>query len=231
MKTILLLISALTTVALAILPASAVNYADSGGTTDFVDPWGDITSVDVNNDATTLTFKINTEASPDAVANNWRHYYIGISEGLFGGVGGNLSSSAYGRPIQMSVGGLDFALLSYPGFNGYDRETWNGASWTQTGGNPASWDPSGVTITVALSTLGLSSGNTFQFDVWTSNNSGGSVYDALSDAVARGYNTGPFDTGPNALSYTVAAVPEPATCALLGLGALAMISRVRRNAR
>src|SRR5436190_4166742 len=90
--------------ALAVLPANATSYGDGSG--DFTGgSWGDISSVDVNNDATTLTFKINTVGSPDAAANTWHHYYVGISEGLFGGAGGNLSASLYGRNIQMSVGG------------------------------------------------------------------------------------------------------------------------------
>jgi hypothetical protein len=232
MKTIPSLISALTTLALAILPASASSYGDATG--DFTaGSWGDMTSVNVNNDATTLTFKINTAGSPDLVANTWHQYYIGISEGLFGGVGGNLSTSSYGRNIQMGVGGLDFALLSYPAFSGYDRFTWNGASWVSgSGAGLASWDPSGVTINVSLAALGLSAGNTLTFDVWTSDSGSDTVLDALSDVTPRGFNANPFNTGAGALSYTVSAVPEPATCTLMVLGALVMIRRVfSRNAK
>ena len=223
MKTFLLLTTA---IVLAALPAAAANYTDA--TNDFnAGSWADITSVDVNNDATTLTFKINTAGSPDVVANTWHHYYVGISENLFGGVGGNLSTSPYGRNIQMSVGGLDYALLSYPAYSGYDRFTWSGSAWVSgSGAGLVSWDATGVTINVALADIGLPGGGSFTFDVWTSTSGSDTVLDALSDSVTRGYNSNPFDTGANALSYT-AVVPEPSMAALLGLGALALLRRAR----
>jgi hypothetical protein len=83
---------------------------------------------------------------------------------------------------------------------------------------------------VPLASLGVSAGDTFKFDVWTQS-AGNSVLDALSDSTVRGFQNNPFDTGANALSYTVA-VPEPTTGALMGLAALAMFCRaVRRHGR
>jgi hypothetical protein len=102
---------------------------------------------------------------------------------------------------------------------------------TFAGNGSTSWDATGVTITALLSDLGLSAGNTIRFDVWTSTAGTDTVLDALSDTTPRGFNSNPFDTGPNALSYTVA-VPEPTTGALMGLAVLAMICRaVRRHGR
>src|SRR5206468_2873636 len=100
--------------------------------------------------------------------NNWYNYYVGISENLFGGVGGNFNAAGgYGKNIQMGVGGMDFVLASYPSFGGYDLKTWNGSSWNQASG-VASQNSTSVTIPVALSALGLSAGNNFTFDVWAS---------------------------------------------------------------
>jgi hypothetical protein len=228
MKTIPVILSTLAAIASAALPASADSYGDATG--DFTGgAWGDMTSVVVNNDATSLIFKINTAGDPDLVANTWHHYYVGISTGP-STPGGNLSTTSYARNIQMSGDGMDFALLSYPAFNGYDRFVTSGSGPTMTfsGTGSTSWDATGVTITALLSDLGLSPGNTIKFDVWTSDSGGDTVLDALSDATSRGYNTTPFDTGANALSYTVA-VPEPTTGALLGLGVLAMIARAVRS--
>jgi hypothetical protein len=227
MKTRRAILSTLAASVLVTLPVSADTYGDATG--DFTGgAWGDITSVVVNNDATTLTFKINTAGDPDLVVNTWHHYYIGISTSL-NSPGGNLNTTPYNRNIQMSVGGMDFALLSYPAFNGYDRfvTAGNGPAMTFSGTGTTSWDSTGVTITAQLSDLGLSPGNTIGFDVWTSDSGTDTVLDALSDTVVRGFNNSPFDTGAGVLSYTV--VPEPTTAAFVGLGVLALICRSKRR--
>lgn len=205
------LLAALT---LATLTLNAAVYTDAsgdftGGNSDL-----DISSVTVNNDATTLTFTINLVGNP--MNNNWYNFYVGISENLFGGVGGNFNATGgYGKNIQMSSGGMDFVLASYPSFGGYDLKTWNGSAWTTSPGT-ATQDSTSVTIPVSLSALGLAPGNTFKFDIWASDSGADTVLDALSDNVARSWNSSPFDTGPNALSYTVA-VPEPGALALVGI--------------
>ena len=212
---------------LAGLSAGAANYSDAsgdftGGNSDL-----DIASVSVANDATTLTFTINLVGNPQN--NNWYNYYVGVSENLFGGVGGNFNApGGYGKNIQMSAGGMDFVLASYPAFAGYDLKTWNGASWNQASGT-ASEDSTSVTIPVALAALGLSAGNSFKFDVWTSDTGADTVLDALSDGTARSWNSNPFDTGQNALSYTVTQVPEPTSGVLLGMGALILVRALRRS--
>jgi hypothetical protein len=220
--------SILAALTLGSLPLNAAIYNDvtgdfAGGNNDL-----DISSVTVNNDGSTLTFTINLVGNP--MNNTWYNFYVGISENLFGGVGGNFNASGgYGKNIQMSQGGMDFVLASYPAYGGYDFKTWNGSAWT-TGPGTASQDSTSVTIPVALSALGLSVGNTFTFDLWASTSGGDTVLDALSDNVGRSWNSNPFDTGANVLSYTVVAVPEPSACALLGI-ALAMLggSRLKRK--
>jgi hypothetical protein len=92
----------------------------------------------------------------------------------------------------------------------------------------ASEDSTSVTIPVALASLGLSPGDTFTFDVWASTSGGDTVLDALSDGTARSWNSNPFDTGQNALSYTVA-VPEPAFISLFGLAGIVLACRCNRR--
>lgn len=212
--------------ALTLKAATSYNDASgdfTGGNSDL-----DISSVVVNNDGTTMTFTINLVGNP--MNNNWYNYYIGISENLFGGVGGNFNATGgYGKDIQMSNGGMDFVLASYPAFGGYDLKTWNGSAWT-TGPGTASQNSTSVTIPVALSSLGLSPGNSFKFDIWASTSGADTVLDALSDNVSRSWNSSAFDTGANALTYTVA-VPEPGVCALLGIAAVIFGRHARRGVK
>src|SRR5258706_5957281 len=89
---------------LGILPLNAAIYNDAtgdftGGNSDL-----DISSVTVNNDATTLTFTINLAGNP--MNNTWYNFYVGISENLFGGIGRNINASGgYGKNIQIRQGG------------------------------------------------------------------------------------------------------------------------------
>jgi hypothetical protein len=108
-----------------------------------------------------------------------------------------------------------------------------------------------ATITLPLSSLDLSVGNSFYFDVVSSYTSPGgqAAYGALDNT---GYlpesdnNYTPWDGtsyydsatssgttfGSPATLYTVQSVPEPATYALMGLGVLTMIQRgVRQKIR
>lgn len=202
----------------------AATYLDAPG--DFTGNSAlDMTSVVINNDATTLSFTINLLGDPTAA--NWYNYYVGISRNLFGGVGGNLNGpGGWGKNIQMSVGGMDYFIGSYPFWGGYSLLTWNGSSWTTTTGT-ASQNSSSVSFSVSLASLGLSLGDSFWFDVWTSTSGADTVLDALSDTVVRTWNSAAFDTGNNFLTYTV--VPEPSTAALLGLAVLMPILRRERR--
>lgn len=207
--------------------ARAASYGDAVG--DFTGGIGalDITSVNVNNDATTLTFTVNFAGDPTAAS--WYNYHVGISENLFGGAGGNMNSTGgWGKDIQMSQGGMDFWVGSWG--TGSSLYAWTGSAWNWISGPATSEDSSSLTLTVALSDLNLTAGNSFKFDVWTSDTGSDIVLDALSDTTARSWNSTPFDTGSKWLSYEVAVVPEPGALSLLGLGAVAGILR-RRNCR
>jgi hypothetical protein len=176
--------------------------------------------VSVVNDASTVTFTINLAGDPTTA--DWYNYYIGISENLYGGTGGNLNATGgWGKNIQMSTGGMDYFVGAYPYYAGYSLLTWGGSAWTTTTGT-ASENSSSATLSVALADLGLSPGSSFTFDVWTSDSGADTVLDALSDTAARSWNSDPFDTGPDGLAYTVQAVPEPAAAWLLLSGAAAL---------
>ncbi len=214
--------------ALAALPAKATVYTDATGDTDTAGAL-DMTSVSVVNDATTLTFTFNLAGDP--TAQNWYNYGINISKNLFGGVGGNGNAAGgWSMDNQMSVGGMDYFIGAYPSFAGYDLRVWDGVSaWNNPGGGASSQNSTSVTVPVALSALGLSVGDTFTFDAWT-HSSGNNIFDALSDTTFRSWNGNPFDTGANALSYTVV-VPEPTSLALIGLGSLFLIVRRKVSVR
>src|SRR6267142_2146319 len=106
MKTIPCVISTLTALALAILPASAATYSD----------------------ATSLNFTINLAGDPTPY--NWMNYLVGISKNLFGGVGGDANATGgWGTDIKMSSGGMDYFIGAFPGFSGYSLKTWDGVSY------------------------------------------------------------------------------------------------------
>ena len=222
-------ISALALLTFAATSRAATSYNDPGGVGDFTGGSGfmDISSVTVDNDANNLIFTINLGGDPTTAS--WANYLVGIVHPAMNASGGNLNGpGGWGTDIQMSVGGMDYFIGAYPYWGSSQILTWNGASWITASGNASGETTSSASFTVPLAALGLSAGNTIHFDVW-SQSSGNSVLDALSDGVARSWNNNPFDTGQNALSYTV--VPEPGICAMLGLGSLLLIRRVRSGKR
>jgi len=221
MKTILLTGLVVGALGAAASVSRAATYGDATG--DFTGGVGalDMTSVVINNDATTLSLTIHLAGDPNTA--NWYNYYVGIS--AVEGFGGNLNGpGGWGKNIQTSNGGMDHFIGAYPFWGGYSLLTWNGSSWVTTTGS-ASQTSSSVNFSVSLASLGLSLGNTFKFDVWTSTSGADTVLDALSDTVARSWNSAPFDTGGNFLTYTL--IPEPGTLTLLGFGAL-IIGGIRR---
>jgi hypothetical protein len=220
--------------ALAGSPALAANYADTLG--DNGGGFLDITSVDVNNTASRLSFTINVAGDPSDAANNWGTYLIGISRNLYGGVGGNINGTGgWGKDIQMSVGGMDYFVGSWlDSGTGTELHTWDGTQWnTQDatwGANPDNiailLGTSSVTISLDFAGLGLNPGDTFQFDVYASANANTAI-DASANPVLLTWNNDPYDSGANVSSYTVENVPEPSTLLVFGLGALLAGVRLR----
>lgn len=210
--------------------AAAATYNDATGDLLGATSWAthlDITSVEVNNTATDISFKINLAGNPTG-GTSWGEYQIGIDSILGGATSGVVPN---GRPITMSIGGMDYWIRSWD--TGAETYHWNssGPFWAQ---DNATWAPpsaiqlpsktaSSVTLTTTLASLGLSFGDSFSFDV---SSSGGTPTDSAVDAlanpdptVASGDWVTAYDSGLNVYSYTV--VPEPTTIVLGVLGVAA----------
>ncbi len=256
MKTIPPIVCSLATLVLALPSANCTTYNDATGD-NYGGPEVDISSVVINNDANNLTFQINMNPAANIGVNHFANYEIGIKIGS--GAGGQTAINgtfgtgvpAAGNPYGNSVGissGENFFIgnfLDSPGNFSGGAQLYSyaaAAGWTQIGstapiteiytGTPSS------TFSLPLLSLGLSSGSSFQFDVWTTFGSPQSAYDALDNPnIPPGtapYSGGTYDAataaGSSLATYTVTA-PEPATSALMGLGVLVMLGRrFRRNA-
>jgi hypothetical protein len=214
--------------------AKATSYGDATG--DVIVPGSpfphiDIVSVDVTNDATKLTFKINVAGDP--VATDWGKYMVGIDSAP----GGDPANNGWGRPIGMATG-MDYWIGSWvDGGNGAENRNWNGASWGLQSAtynpNPDSLaiskDNSSVTLSLNFAGLGLGNGSTIFFDVYSSGGGGGDgAVDALGNPSPSISDWGNYyNSGSNINSYTLV-VPEPASISLLALGGLAGMRRRRR---
>jgi hypothetical protein len=220
--------------------ASATVYTDA--TADNYGPtYVDIDNVVVTNTATDITFQINLNSTAnlnhvDGNGNFDRHYgkyQIGVQTGP----GGNTAiMNDYGNQIGISSG-VDYSILGWadniaapttPGGSpqGYDQTFhWNGSGWDVVAGfssspfvdTPTVITDTSVSYTIPLSALGLSAGNSFKFDVWTTFAGGGqSAYDALGKSTlttdpGTPYGSAtPYDSatspGSTLLSYTVQSV-------------------------
>lgn len=211
-------------------PAFSATYLDSSGETIFGGIL-DITSVDVNNTATALSFKINLAGSP--VATDWGKYLIGIDSTA----GGDPSGNGWLKPIGMSSG-MDYFVGSWvDSGNGAEIRNWTGA-WNLKSAtyspNPdalgISKDATSVTLTFDFAGLGLAAGSTSAFDVYTSGGGGDGAIDALGNPAQTIAGWADYyNSGASVLTYTIPAVPEPALGALLGMSSLMFLRRATRR--
>ena len=181
MNTKALLLTTLT-VATFGFSARARTHGDTAGDIFPPDTILDITSVEVNNTATLLTFKINLVGNP--VATDWGKYMIAIDS-----TAGDTTGNGWGCPISMSSG-MDYFVGSWvDSGNGAEIRKWTG-SWNlqsatynpNPDGLAISKDASSVTLSFQFAGLGLALGNSFNFDVYTSGGGGGdSAIDALGN--------------------------------------------------
>lgn len=207
--------------------AGAAIYNDTVGDNFDGNAHMDITSVEVTNTATDITFKINLNG--DIAATNWGKYLVGIDTN--GGTGdvGNPVGNPWGRNIRMSAG-MDAFIGSWVDSGGGAQPwTYAGGSWTQNGQYGPALAQFSTTITVPLASLNLSLNQTINFDVYSSGGNGGDSANDAAGNLAQSTNgwSGPYDSGQNVLSYTIA-IPEPVSMASIAtIGGLALIRRRR----
>jgi hypothetical protein len=209
-----------------------------------------ISSVAVTNTNSNISFTINTTAPMAS------YIFYEVELQIAGQPVGDtsLTNNPYTAPNVGISSGVNSLLNTYGSYmqGGYDSYTWS-AGWNHTGGTQYSAGGTGdtfATLTVPLSQLGLSIGNSFLFDVVSSytNPTGQSAYGTLDSA--GGYpaetdnsykpylGTNDYDSATDASSnfntgasrYTVAAVPEPASLGLVCLSGL-MLGVRRRQAK
>lgn len=223
----------------AFLPAQATVYSDSSGdlNTSPGDNFSGFTHLDligaeITNNATDIFFTIAVSQSDITSPNNWGNYMIGIDSVAGGSTTGGNPGNAWTRPISMSSG-MDYWLGSWVnGGGGQQVWSWTGSSWSGPVSSGVSIAGNSVTFSTSLASLGLSPGNTFSFDVYSSGGGGSdSAVDALADPSISVSTWGQaYDSGSSVYSYTVTPIPEPATLASLALlGSLMGLRLVRRR--
>lgn len=223
--------------------ASADVYADNTGNHlaggdlhDFFQSQGfdhlDIASVEVTNDSQYLYFNITTVGLVSDT--NWGKYIVGIDTGVNAGDNSTDPGSwnrnvDWGRGITHFLGTWadDGGALQFGGeIRAFDGANWNllGATWNGDS-NISGTSAAGQMIQVEFAALGLSIGDTFEFDVFSSGGGADPGVDHLSrsDFATDGWGT--QSIAGDFLSYTL--VPSPSGLALLGLGGLAAARRRR----
>ena len=159
----------------------------------------DITSVEVTNDASNLTFTVTVRGFSD-----WTKYLIGIRTAV--AASSSTTGNLWGRNNTYAEG-INFQIASWVdngggvGFSQYASNAWTSTSGasidlTQIVSNKVSW-------TVSLASLGLSLGDTFKFDVGTTGGGGGDPFvDVASRGDASTSGWGSASTSGALLSYT-----------------------------
>jgi hypothetical protein len=224
----------------------------------------DISTVTVSNDASNLymTIALNPYSNIGTSGTNsdyYADYEVGIqtnpSTGQTAinteyGTGDPTVGNPYGSNIGISTG-MNYFIGSYlagPSYSGgaqlYSYSSAAGVGWTQLGSTASITEVTGngsgtggsLSFAFPLSALGLASGGSFNFDVWTTYSGGQGAYDAL-DNVGTGSATAPYSgasydsaTAPGSTfastMYTVS-VPEPASLGIICACSLLLGTRRR----
>lgn len=220
---------------LGTLSAALATFAIAGSAsaTIFTDPTGDLfnsgdvhmdlTAVEVTNTPSTVTFRIEVAAaainSPD-----WAKYQVGIDTGAVTGDATTPNGNPWGRLVSMSDK-MDTWIGSWVDGGGGAQSWVHTGSWAQTNSAAVSIAGNSTSFTFNIADLGLTPGQTFNFDVYATGGGPDGANDALSVATQASSNWNvPFQT-TTPLSYTLV-VPEPTTLGLLaGAGLLCLRRR------
>ena len=238
-----------------------VGFTYASTVTNFSDPSGDIDSgittgggtldiigMEVANTATDINFKLTVNGNLDSATGgvDWGKFMIGIATGK---AEGTMSGNGWGRPINLSYGNDPFAV-TIVGMNywigswvdgGGDSQLWaydnSDSSWNNSGSlgsfSVTSGATSDILYSVSLTSLGLTAGDSFYFDAYSSGGGGAdSAIDSLANPNVSISNWGDSYTsystavgGPGLNFYTV--VPEPSAGLLLVLGTAGILRRRR----
>lgn len=195
----------------------------------------DIVSVTVTNDATNLYFDIQVNADIDAT--NWGKYVVGMDTGRNAGVN-DTDPGSWNRNVDWVRGITDlvgtWADDGGSGMGGELRQ-YDGAAWGLTdatyigggliGGSDAGHAGGVQSVWVSLAALGLSVGDTVEFDVFSTGGGADPGVDHLSRFDPSTSDWGTTSVAGQFLSYTI--VPAPSGIALLGFGGIAAVRRRR----
>jgi hypothetical protein len=194
----------------------------------------DLVKMEVSNTATDVVFQLTVNGNIGST--DWGKFMIGIANNKGYGTS---SSDGWGRPITMSAnGGMTNWIGSWVDGGGGAENRSNQTSWGLTGatynGNFGGFSLSAgaqstITYTVSIASLGMSIGDTFSFDAYSSGGGGGdSAVDALANPNVAITSWGQaYDSGAsNSFSYTLGAIPAPGAIALIGVAGL--LGRRRR---
>ena len=199
----------------------SINLATGSGTLDLV-------SMEVSHTATDIQFKLTVNGNIGTT--DWGKFMVGIANNKGNGTS---TSDGWARPITMSAnGGMTNWFGSWVDSGGGAENYSKQASWGLIGktsngtfGNfaLAAGAQSTITYGVSIASLGMSIGDTFSFDAYSS---GGGNNNSAVDALANpnvaitgwddAYNSGTS----NSFSYTLTAIPAPGAIALVGLAGL-----------
>jgi hypothetical protein len=235
-------------------------YTDAAGDIDPTIATGggtlDILGMEIATVGSDLNFKLTVNGNVSDV--NWGKFMIGI--GSYNNPLGSTTGNGWGRPINLqytpdgfpTAGGMDYWIGSWVDGPG-GAQLWTYTGGTTGGGTGGAWSGPGsigsfsftpgatseINYTVSLASLGLSPGDQFTFDAYSS---GGGDGDSAVDALANPnvaitswggpYTSKPVTFGGGGLnSYTVP-VPEPSMFAAAAVGvAIAGCTLRRRTVR
>ncbi|MFK7760162.1 MAG: PEP-CTERM sorting domain-containing protein [Phycisphaerales bacterium] len=195
----------------------------------------DITQVEVTNDANFIYFDISVAADIDVT--NWGKYIIGMDTGANDG-DNSTDPGSWNRNIDWGRGITNFVgSWADDGGSGagaelreFDGTSWNLTDATYAAGTEISASDMGhasgiQSIAVSIASLGLSVGDTLEFDVFSSGGGNDPGVDHLSQFGISTTEWGVQSTAGQFLSYTI--IPAPSSIAMLGMGGL-VITRRRR---